>query len=114
MECCGDHMIVIFNQDTGDYVYLVEWKIGRITQARSLIAQSLSGELPDDTNSFEKCGQRLTAPSLPSYHVIRWHLPRSIPLSSNFASSARRPRTPRPPSKLCLYSSSRAYSVDNR
>jgi hypothetical protein len=29
-------MIVIFNQDTGDYVYLVEWKIGRITQARSL------------------------------------------------------------------------------
>jgi len=35
MECSGDNMIVIFNsQDTGDYVFLVEWKIGRITQLR--------------------------------------------------------------------------------
>ena len=40
VECCGDNMVVILNApnknaDPGDYIFLVEWKIGRITQARS-------------------------------------------------------------------------------
>ncbi|KAH9168068.1 hypothetical protein EDB89DRAFT_2205877 [Lactarius sanguifluus] len=40
MECCGDNMVVILDaQKTGDpvpgvYIFLVEWKIGRITQLR--------------------------------------------------------------------------------
>ncbi|KAH8987994.1 hypothetical protein EDB86DRAFT_2076405 [Lactarius hatsudake] len=40
MECCGDNMVVILDaQKIGDplpgvYVFLVEWKIGRITQLR--------------------------------------------------------------------------------
>ncbi|KAI9438014.1 hypothetical protein H4582DRAFT_2076614 [Lactarius indigo] len=42
MECCGDNMVVILDAQQirdpvpGVYVFLVEWKIGRITQARSL------------------------------------------------------------------------------
>ncbi|KAH9000996.1 hypothetical protein EDB83DRAFT_2471152 [Lactarius deliciosus] len=40
MECCGDNMVVVLDaQKIGDaepgvYVFLVEWKIGRITQLR--------------------------------------------------------------------------------
>ena len=39
VECCGDNMVVILNTqkigdaEHGDYIFLVEWKIGRITQA---------------------------------------------------------------------------------
>jgi len=42
VECCGDNMVVILDAqkigdtEPGDYVFLVEWKIGRITQARLL------------------------------------------------------------------------------
>jgi hypothetical protein len=48
VECCGDNMIVILRlqnmgeAEPGDYVFLVEWKIGRITQARSLTASKRS------------------------------------------------------------------------
>lgn len=41
VECCGDNMIVILRlqnmgeAEPGDYVFLVEWKIGRITQLRN-------------------------------------------------------------------------------
>lgn len=40
VESCGDNMVVILKSqnmgdaEPGDYVFLVEWKIGRITQAR--------------------------------------------------------------------------------
>lgn len=45
MECCGDNLVAVIldGQKMGDwkndYVFLVEWKIGRITQVSSLTIQ---------------------------------------------------------------------------
>lgn len=45
MECCGDRMVVVIlggegiRGNKGDYIFLVEWKFGHITQASSLMIQ---------------------------------------------------------------------------
>jgi hypothetical protein len=43
MECCGDNMVAVIlgeermGDGNGDYIFLIEWRVGRITQASALI-----------------------------------------------------------------------------
>ena len=57
MECCGDNMVAVIldgermGDGNGDYIFLIEWRVGRITQASTLIIQRQ--QHPDMQISFK-------------------------------------------------------------
>ena len=61
-DCCGDNVVAVIldGEKEGDwksdYVFLVEWKIGRITQASSLTIQR--HQCPDFANQLRKAEPR--------------------------------------------------------
>ena len=90
VECCGDNMVAVILDGEkmggrkGDYVFLIEWKIGRITQASSLTIQHY--RRPNLQTRCERWSLERMVLWSPFCPVISSFLPYETPLRFNFAN----------------------------
>jgi len=74
MECCGDNIVAVMldgerkGDGTGDYIFLIEWRVGRITQASTRIIQRQ--QHPEMQTSFKSRSLERMVLWSPFYPVI--------------------------------------------
>ena len=74
MECCGDNIVAVIldgermGDANGDYIFLIEWRVGRITQASALKIQRQ--QHPDMQISFKSRSLERMVLWSPFYPVI--------------------------------------------
>jgi len=74
MECCGDNIVAVIldgegmGDVIGDYIFLIEWRVGRITQVSTFIVQRQRH--PDMQTSFKSRSLERMVLWSPFYPVI--------------------------------------------